>query len=340
MARCLSIAVLALVALGTAAAPAAADGPKVVASIKPIHSLVAGVMDGVGTPTLLVRGAASPHTYSLKPSEARALDEAELVFWVGEEMEAFLERPLAALAADARVVTLSEAPGVTLVLTRKGGAWEAHEEHEEHEEHAEHEAEHARHHDEHHAEEGHEHEGEDHDHAHGEHNMHIWLDPENAKAMVRAAVAALGAADAANAGRYAANGERIIVRLDKLDGELRKRLAPVRARPYVVFHDAYHYLEHRYGLSAVGSITVSPDRKPGAKRLYEIRRKIVDARAVCVFSEPQFEPALVATVVEGTPAKTGVLDPLGADLDAGPDAYFRLLRNLAASLRDCLVPAS
>ena len=170
--------------------------------------------------------------------------------------------------------------------------------------------------------------------------MHVWLDPHNAKHIVAAAVSTLADVDPDNAAAYRRNGAAMLARLDALDAELRESLAPIKDVPYVVFHDAYPYVEARYGLNAVGSITVSPERTPGAKRLVEIRRKIRETKAACVFSEPQFEPALVSTVLTGTSAKTAVLDPLGADLPAGPEAYVQLVRNLAAALVDCLTPAS
>ena len=327
----------------------AAAAPKVVTSIKPVHSLVAGVMTGVGTPQLLVKGGGSPHSYSLRPSEARALNAADVIFWIGEDLETFLEKPIGALAGNTRVVELAASPGMELLKTREGGVWEGHDEdHSEHEEHAghdEHEAQEE--HDEHEEHAGHgEHKAqEEHDeheeHAgHGEHNMHIWLDPHNAQRIVRTVIAELSRIDQDNAGRYAANGETLIERLDRLDREVAATLAPVKDLPYVVFHDAYHYFERRFGTNAVGSISVSPDRAPGARRLTEVRRKIARTRAACVFSEPQFTPALVDTVIEGTEAKTAVLDPLGAELDPGPEAYFQIMRGLAGSLRDCLTPAS
>lgn len=342
--------------------PAQAEPPEVVVSIKPLHSLVASVMGDVGAPSLLVKGAASPHSYSLKPSEAKALSQAKLVFWVGEGMETFLVGPLEALSGKARLVEVADLRGIELLEAREGGAWEAHA-HEEHEEHAEAEhheeghghaeeahEEHA--HEEHaHEEKGHAHEEhaqEEEGHGHAEHaghddhdkNLHLWLDPHNAEVIVKAAVKALGEADPANAARYQANGEATLAELEALDGELRKGLTAIKDTPFVVFHDAYHYFEAHYGLTAVGSISVDEGRAPGAKRLREVREKIVDSGARCVFSEPQFEPALVATVIEGTPARTGVLDPLGAELPAGPEAYGRIMRGLAASLNKCLAPQS
>jgi zinc transport system substrate-binding protein len=306
---------VALLALGPMSGPATAAA-KVVASIKPVHSLVAAVMEGAGEPSLLVRGGSSPHSYNLRPSEARGLSNAELVFWVGEGLESFLAKPLKALASQARVVELAEAPGIVLLAAREGGAWEDQDKEES----------------------GHEADG--HRHGPGESNPHIWLDPLNAKRIVAAAVDALADLDPSNEGRYRRNGAAVGARLDALDAELQETFRPVKEAPFIVFHDAYHYIEARYDLRAVGSITVSPDRAPGAKRLREIRRKILDAGAACVFSEPQFQPALVETVVQGTPAKTAVLDPMGADLAPGPEAYFELMRNLATALTGCLTPAS
>jgi zinc transport system substrate-binding protein len=301
-------------ALGiAAAAPAlAAEAPVVVASIKPIHSLVAQVMKGVGEPALLVTGAASPHTYAMKPSDAKALRAAKLVFWIGPDLESFLDKPLK--AAKAPAVALIEAPDLALLDTREGGAWEAHD--------------HGHDHGDGHADGGHE---------EREPNTHLWLDPRNAKAMTAAIAGALSKADPANAPAYAANAAAAARDLDALDAELAAALAPVRAKPFVVFHDAYQYLEARYDLSAVGSITVSPDRTPSAKRLSAVRAKLKGLGAACVFSEPPFEPALVNTVIEGTGAKKGALDPEGALLEPGPDLYARLMRNNAKALADCLM---
>ncbi|WP_395457687.1 zinc ABC transporter substrate-binding protein ZnuA (plasmid) [Azospirillum melinis] len=307
----------------TAALPAWAEAPKVVVSIKPIHSLVAAVMRGVGDPVLLVRGGASPHSYTMKPSDAKALSAADLVVWVGPELEGFLEKPLKANAPKATRLTLMEQTGLTLLQTREGGAWEAHD--HGHEEHGHKDHDHK----------GHDH-AADHDDDHDELNSHIWLDPANARAIVTATADALAARDPADAEAYRTNAHRTLQAIDALDAELKATLAPLKDKPFVVFHDAYQYFEARYDLSAVGSITVSPDRRPSAKRLSAIRAKIAGLNAACVFAEPQFEPTLVRTVVEGTKAKTGVLDPEGADLPEGEALYPTLMRNLAASLRGCL----
>ncbi|WEX76038.1 zinc ABC transporter substrate-binding protein ZnuA [Sinorhizobium numidicum] len=320
--------------------PAWADGPDVVASIKPVHSLVASIMEGVGEPSLIVEGGASPHTYNMKPSNAAALQAAKLVFWMGPGLEAFLEKPLDALGEGAKVVELSEAPGIEKLKFREGGAFEAHVDEDEHG------AEEA----------GKDHDGDDHaaqpeaaaehdhdeghDHAEGEFDMHMWLDPMNAKAMAAEIEKALAEADPQNANAYKTNLDKLNQRLYALDKNLAETVAPVKDRPFVVFHDAYQYFEHRYKVRVAGSITVSPEVLPGAERLSEIHAKIEDLGATCVFAEPQFEPKLINVVIEGTPAKSGTLDPEAATLDAGPDLYFRLMENIGASLKSCLASAS
>jgi len=322
----------------------------VTVSIKPVHSLVAGVMRGVSEPYLLIPGSASPHNYSLKPSDAQALEQARVVFWIGEDMETFMEKPLQALADEARVVELAEAPGVELLAIREGGNWEPHD--HDHGDahghgHGDKKAE-AKDHDHDH-DHGHSHShdkdhdhGEKHakakqdDHAHGEQNMHLWLDPENAKAIVDHVVAVLSEADPANAETYAGNGADMTARLDALTAELRGSLAPVADKPFLVFHDAYQYFEARFGLSSVGAITVSPEVQPGAQRVREIQERIHSLSAACVFSEPQFPPKLIEVVTEGTDARAGVLDPLGADIATGPDHYFELMRQNARALVACL----
>ena len=351
---------------------AAADAPAAVASIKPIHSLLAGVMEGVGRPHLLVEGGASPHTYSLRPSDAQVLAEADFVVWVGEFLESFLIRPIRALADDAHVLELMRTEGVALLPVRTGGVWDAHDHHDEdehghdedehgHDEdgHGHDEDEHGHDEDEHgHDEDEHGHDEDEHGHdedAHGhdedagdehvredghEHHedeldAHLWLDPVNAAVIVDAMAEALSLLDPGRAGIYRGNAATVQARLRALDAVIGEALAPVSDRGVVVFHDAWQYFGNRYGLREVGSVTVSPDQAPGASRLAEIRERLIDAKAECVFAEPQFESGLVRTLVAGTGAGTGVLDPLGAAIDDGPDLYFTLMRANAAAFRAC-----
>jgi zinc transport system substrate-binding protein len=302
-----------------------AEAPNVVVSIKPIHSLVASIMKGVGEPALIVEGAASPHTYSMKPSNAAALEKANIVFWVGRGLEAFLEKPLESLGSGAKIVELDDAPGLEKLKFREGGAFEAHDDGDEHEAGAE-------------GTEAHEEAGHHHDE--GEFDLHLWLDPINAKAMAVEIEKTLAAADPANAATYKTNLDALNTRLDALDKKLVETVAPIKDKPFIVFHDAYQYFEHRYHVKVAGSITVSPETLPGAARLKQIHEKIVELGATCVFAEPQFEPKLVNVVLEGTAAKSGALDPEAATLDAGPDLYFQLMDGIGTSLKTCLSNAS
>ena len=320
-----SILALFLASVAMAGSSNAMAAPNVVVSIKPIHSLVAAIMQGVGEPQLIVDGGASPHTFSLKPSNAKAIEGADIVFWVGHGLEAFLEKPLESLASKAEVVELDDAPGLEKLKFREGGPFEAHDHGDEEARH-DHEKEE---HDHAHVEEGH-------DHDHGEYDMHLWLDPLNAKAMAAEIEKTLLAADPANAAAYQENARKLMENLDALNTEITTTIAPIKDKPFVVFHDAYQYFEHRYGVKTAGSITVSPETMPGAERIKQIHAKVTELGATCVFAEPQFEPKLVRVVTEGTKAKSSTLDPEAATLDAGPDLYFQLMRGIATSLKDCL----
>ena len=323
------IPLMASVAIAAAASGATA-APDVVVSIKPVHSLVAAIMKGVGEPQLIVDGAASPHTYNLRPSNARKLEKADVVFWVGPGLEAFLQKPLEALASKATVVELDDAKGLEKLPLREGGPFEAHdhreEGHETHDGHTEGEAAH---------DHGHDHADAD-DHEHGAYDTHLWLDPANAKAMAQTIETALIAADAGNAATYQANTKKLIDDLDTLDAEIAETVKPVKDKPFIVFHDAYQYFEHRYGVKTAGSITVSPETLPGADRVKQMQEKVRQLGATCVFAEPQFEPKLVSVITEGTKAKSATLDPEAATLEPGPDLYFKLMRGIAGSLKDCL----
>ena len=332
--RLFKMAILATTMLSTSAGLAKAD-VKVVASIKPIHSLVSAVMQDVGEPVLLVEGAGSPHTYSLKPSQARQLQEADAVFWMGHDLEAFLENSIENIAVKAVSIPLMESHGLIKLPFREGGAFDAHDhDHDDHDDRKHDDHDDCKH------EDHDDHKDEDHDdQGHGESDPHIWLDPQNAKALVHEIEERLAGIDPANAAIYEANATAMMKRLDSLNAEIEAELRPVRGKGYVVFHDAYQYFEKRFGLTAVGSLTISPEVMPGADRVRKLRKKVRELDAVCVFSEPQFEPKLVGAVTENTGAGTGVLDPLGAALDDGPELYVTLIRNMASSIKACLAKA-
>lgn len=300
-----------------AAAGAHAEAPRVVASIQPLHSLVAAVMQGVAEPRLLVSGHASPHDYALRPSEARALREADVVFRVGPMLEGFLDKPLATLAAGTRVLNLVDANGIVLLEMRHGERWPAHD--------------HAG------AAVTHHHRDEQAPGAeHGRVDPHIWLDPDNAAAMLRAIRDALASADQPNATRYRDNAETALQRIAASRQGWRARLAPVRARPFVVYHDAFQYLEHHFGLNAIGAVTIDPERQPSAMHLRALLERMKTTGAVCVFGEPQFQPALVGMILESSGGRAASLDPLGAGITPGADAWFTLMDANIASLADCL----
>jgi zinc transport system substrate-binding protein len=308
-----------LVALWSA--PPAAAEPKVVVTIKPLHALVAQVMAGVGSPVLLVKGLASAHTYALRPSEARALHDADVFVRMSETVEPFTARIVRSLPATVEVVTLQEAPRLRLLSRRTQATFERHA----------------------HAAAGN---GKgDHGHSHTPNpsdavDGHAWLDPDNAAVMVDRIEQVLSAKDHTHAALYKANAKALRAKLEALATELGRDLEPIASRPYIVFHDATQYLERRYGLNVVGSISISPEVPASGKRLTELRRRIDELGAVCVFAEPQFDTRLVDNLIEGTRARFGTLDPEGGRLEPGPDLYFTLMRQLAGDLKGCLSPGA
>ncbi|WP_254656709.1 zinc ABC transporter substrate-binding protein [Leisingera sp. JC1] len=354
-------------ALLAGAGAAAAEVPRVAADIAPVHGLVARVMQGLGEPALVVPPGASPHGYSMRPSEARALDQADIVFWLGEPLTPWLEGPLEELAGDAHRIELLEAKGTTVLPFREGARFEAHAHEEEHDDHDSHDGhaehgehdEHAEGHDDHaghedHAEHGdghddHDHEEhaegegdvghEDHAEAHGHHHEgadpHAWLLPANAQAWLDVIAEELAENDPDNAAAYRANAEAGKQEIAEAVATVSAQLAPFQDKPFIVFHDAYQYFEQGFGLSAAGAISLSDAVKPSPARVAEIRDVVADLKVACVFSEPQFNPGLVATVLDGTAAGTAVLDPLGAGLEPGPQFYPALLQDIGAAIAGC-----
>ena len=313
-----------------------AEAPRVAADIAPIHSLVARVMDGVGTPDLIVRPGGSPHEYSLRPSEAEALQEADLVFWVSPDLTPWLGEAIATLATDASVTELLEANGTIELESRESALFEAHQDGEDDHGDAEHADKEDTEQDEHAEEEHDEHAEEDDGDGHGEHDTHAWLSPQNAATWLNVIAGQLSTADPENAGAYFANAAAGRAELDTLTTDINAMLEPVRGGQFIVFHDAYQYFESAFEFPASGAISISDASDPSPARIAEIRARIADEGIDCVLAEPQFNAGLVATVLDGTEAKTGVLDPLGSDLEPGPALYPQLMRNLATALVECL----
>jgi zinc transport system substrate-binding protein len=309
-----------------------ADTPQVAVDIAPVHSLVARVMDGVGTPDLIIQPGASPHEYSLRPSEAAALQNADLVFWIGPDLTPWLTDTIETLAPDAAVTTLLEVDGTIELEFREGALFEAHDDHAD-ESHNDHEEEG---HDD-HSDDDHDNEEAGHDeHDHGDHDPHAWLSPQNAMAWMNVIAGQLSAADPDNAGAYFANAAAGRAELKVLIGEVTATLDPVRDGRFIVFHDAYQYFEMDFNFLASGAISISDASDPSPARIAKIQNQIAEQGIDCVLAEPQFNPGLVATVLEGSDAQTGILDPLGSDLEPGSALYPQLIRNLSTALAGCM----
>ena len=311
---------------------------KVVASIKPIHSLASYLMDGVKKPDLIVDGYASPHGFAMKPSHAKMLQEADIIFWVGEDIENFLVKPLGSIAKKAEKIELMEIRGLNKLKFRERNVFEGHDDHghkeDEHDDHAKKEDGHDDHdHDkEGHKEEGHDDHGHE-GHAHGEFDPHIWLDPLNAKKILKEMAKHLIENDQANESIYKENLKKANKDLDKLIKQVKSDLN--KDFKSIVFHDAYQYFEKRFKVNVLGAFTVNTDVLPGAEQLSEIREIIEHEKVTCVFSEPQFNPDIINAVAKDTNIKTGVLDPLGATLNPGKGLYFDLISNMAKSFKGC-----
>jgi zinc transport system substrate-binding protein len=292
----------------------------VVTSIKPLHSLTSYIMEGVGEPELIIDGVASPHNFQIKPSHAKMLQNADLVIWIGEDLESFLPTALKSIPKDAVVFELLDQSGLKKLKFREKNIFEGHDDHG-HDEHAKKEDDHDDH--------GH----DDHGHGHGSFDPHIWLDPANAKVIVKKITNQLSKIDKDNASKYKANSKKVIKDLDGLIKEVKNEIN--KDASFVVFHDAYQYFEKRFGLSVIGALTVNPDVMPGAEQLSEIREVIEHEKAKCIFSEPQFNPNIINSIASDTGVKTGVLDPLGANIDKGKNMYFDLIKDMSNSLKGC-----
>ena len=288
------------------ATPVHAKVPRVATDIPPVHSLVSQVMGELGTPKLIIPPGTSPHGYAMRPSEARALQAADVVFWMGQDLTAWFGRAIKALAANATTVALSESKDLIRHPYRTTKNFDTHT------------------------------------HDEGEHDAtakidpHLWLDPDNALIFLDVIATTLARLDAIHADTYLTNAAQAKAALEALKSELNATVQPIRGRPFIVFHDAYHYFEHRFDVEAAGSVSIGDASSPGPARIAAIRGKVQTLGATCVFSEPQFEPKIIATIIEKTAARSGILDPVGATLKPGPNQYSQLLRHLAHGLLTCL----
>ena len=316
--------ILSILSFLTIFVPANAE-IKVVTSIKPIHSLASYLMDGVAKPDLIVDGYASPHGFALKPSHAKMLQNADIIFWVGEDLENFLEKPLKSIAKKAEKIELMEIKDLTLLKFRERNIFEEHDHGQKEDDHDDHdhdkkEKEHG--HDDEHKEDSHDDHGHE-GHAHGVYDPHIWLDPMNAKVILSEMAEHLIENDQENEAKYKANLKKAHKNLDKLTKKVKSELN--KDFKSIVFHDAYQYFEKRFGINILGAFTVNTDVMPGAEQLAEIREIIEHDKVSCIFSEPQFNPDIIKAVAKDTNVATGVIDPLGATLNPGKDLYFDLM---------------
>jgi len=286
-----------------------ADVPQVTTDIPVTHSLVTRVMAGIGTPDLIVNRGASPHDYSLRPSNAASLEAADLVFWISSELTPWLEGALKTLAADAKVIELMDAKGSTVLPFREGSTFETH---------------------------SHRHKHDEDEHATVNVDPHGWLDPYNGKTWLDVIAMELSKIDPENTDIYFDNVSQGKTDIDAVISEIDATLAPFRGTNFIVYHDAYQYFERRFDVLAAGSISMGDVSDPSPARIAEIHQTVEELDMTCVFSEPQFNPELVATVVDGTKARARVIDPLGTRLTLGADFYLNLLRNIAQTMASCL----
>ena len=328
-----------LLALGVSAlTPLAWAKPVIVTSIKPVSMVVAAITGDKAEIQQIVSSTASPHDFALRPSDLRKINNADTVVWVGESLERFLEKPLENAGKEESSIEWLALKG--LELHNFGEDHDEHEHHDDHDEHEHHddhdehehhddhdEHEHHDDHDEHEGHEGHDHSGVD---------PHVWLAPENALILAQAVTMRLVYLDSDNASYYKDNLAKFKKGLEATDSEIRHSLESIKTVPYIVFHDGYTYCEEHYGLNNAGEVTVSPERKPGAKKVAELRHEIEEHKVQCVFSEPQFSPAIVKSLLDGTKVNTAPLDPLGSQIKTGQNAYFDFLNSLSGQFLTCL----
>ena len=293
--------------------------PNVAVSIAPIHSLVAGVMAGVGTPELLIPVGQSPHNYALRPSAVQHIYAADLIVWIGANYEIALASAIAQASTRSLTQSLASLPALKTYPVRTGAFWESGEHHEDHDDNA--------------------------DRSNGTEKQspyqefidpHVWLSTDNSKIMVNLFRTWLTAIDSENAAIYQSNAERLIARINLLQSHLQQQLKPVATIPYLVFHDAYQYFEKEFNLNPLGSITLKSEISPGVRRVKALRKMIANNGVKCLFNEPQFKSKLIPTLIESTAVRLGQLDPLGSASQPGPELWFELMATMGQSLRACL----
>ncbi|RZP26704.1 MAG: zinc ABC transporter substrate-binding protein [Alphaproteobacteria bacterium] len=302
---------------------------KVVTTIQPLHSLISNVMGNKGKLDLILEGTASPHSFTLKPSHAKMLENADVIFWIDKDLESFLEKPLKSIPKKAKVVHLMDISGLEIHKFREKNIYAGHDDHDKHDHKEDKHDDHGKHS---HKEDKHD-DHDKHGHAHGEFDVHIWLDPNNAKVIVKEVANQLATLDSKNSDFYKENSKKTINKLDNLINKINKSIN--KKASFVTFHDAYQYFEKRFGVEALGALTINTDIQPGAKQIEEIQHLVEDKNIKCIFSEPQFNPKLINMIAKSSGAKTGVLDPHGSSYKPGNDLYFNLINDLYENLNKC-----
>jgi zinc transport system substrate-binding protein len=297
-------------------------GPRVAVSIAPVHSLMSAVMEGTGVPELLIPPGQSPHAYSPAPSSIKHIHAADLIVWIGPEFEVALKNTMDQVSNKSMVRSIADIQNLISYPVREGGLWDSHDVHI----HVDGQPEGIQ--------------ASVLDDTGNKHNprvdSHFWLSTSNAVIMAGWFSSWLISIDPENTSTYQTNTDRVISRIRNLHNELQQRLSPVNDIPYILFHDAYQYFEKEFGMRAVGSVTIGPDKPPGAKTIRILRNTLESDDIKCVFSEPQFEPRLISTLIENTVVRVGQLDPIGAEIMPGPELWFEVMANLGESLGNCL----
>ena len=281
-----------------------ASKPLIVASINPLHSIVTSIVGNTGNVSLLIESNTSPHNFALKPSHAKLLNNAEIFFYIDDQLESALKKTIKSLPNTVKVKKVSQFKNLKLLPVRENLNWEE--------------------------------DGHDHNHVHGSYDIHFWLDTQNAIEIAKGVTQELSKLYPENINTYKKNAKKLISKIKTKDNSIKLKLKEVKNKPYIVFHDAYQYFEKAYNLNAIGSILLNPEQPPSPKRIIKIRSKIKTLNAYCVFKEPQFKAQIVNTVIENTNAKVGTLDPLGSNIVSGQDMYINLLDDLATNLKNCL----
>ena len=303
-------------------------------TIQPINSLVSAVIGNTGKSISLIPAEISPHEYKLKPSDAKKLQEGNIIFYVSNHLESSVTKVFENLPKNIKIINLMEESEINHLEIRDNEAWERHD-HHGHDDHDDHDK-HGKKHDDHDDHDKHGKKHDDHDDHEIEDDVHIWLSPDNAIKIITKVKKELSLYFPENANVYNQNATKFIAKINNLKKELTQELSPIKDKPYVVFHDAYQYFEKTFGLNAVGSVALEGDIASSPKQISFIKDKIVKLKASCVFQEPQFDSKLVKIVVEGTKAQIGTLDPLGVNVSGKEDFYLQLLRNMSKSLKECL----